>query len=325
MRADRLLAMLMLLQTHRRLTARKLAEELEVSERTIYRDVLALNSAGIPIFTESGPGGGIALIEDYQTDLTGLSPDEVQALSMLNIPEPLVSLGVGQALKAALLKLNAAMPQSGRVNQAQIQARIHLDATWWFQDQEPTPHLDILKQAVWGDRMVHITYQGDFRYIGEQTVAPYGLVAKASVWYLVYAYAERLRVRRISRILSAELLPESFVRPANFDLANFWHDWCAAYEQGRPSFQVLALVAPALVERLPNLLQGEQPDVLNTPPDITEEGWQKMRLHFESFEDARSRLLGFGGAIKVLEPQALRISLVDYATQIQALYSAEKS
>lgn len=324
MRADRLLAMLMLLQTHRRITARDLAEELEVSERTIYRDVLALNSAGIPIYTESGPGGGIALIEDYQTNLTGLSPEEVQALAMLNIPEPLVSLGVGKALKAALLKLAAAMPQSGRVNQAQVHARIHLDATWWFQGQEPTPHLDTLKQAVWSDRMVHITYQGDFRYVGEQTVAPYGLVAKANIWYLVYAFAERLRARRISRILSAELLPESFARPADFDLGDFWRTWCAAYEQDRPSFQVQALVAPTLADRLPSLLQDNQPDTLNTPPAITDEGWPRMHLYFESFEDARTRLLGFGGAIKVLEPQALRMSLADYALQVHNLYAADE-
>ena len=325
MRADRLLAMLMLLQTHRRLTAQQLAEELEVSERTIYRDVVALNSAGIPIYTEGGPGGGIALIENYQTNLTGLNMEEVQALSMLNIPEPLVHLGAGKALKTALLKLAAAIPPSIRENQAQAHARIHLDASWWFEDEEPTPHLDTIKQAVWQDRLLNITYQGDFKYIGKQTVAPYGLVAKASVWYLVYAHAAHIRVRRISRILSAELLAESFVRPAEFDLGDFWHRWCSEYEQGRPSFEVQALVMPGLAERLPILLQENQPDILNTPLTVTDEVWQKMTLHFESFEAARTRLLGFGSAVKVLKPQALRISLADYAQQVQKLYAADES
>ena len=324
MRADRLLAMLMLLQTHRRLTAHQLAEELEVSERTIYRDIVALNSAGIPIYTEAGPGGGIALIENYQTDLTGLNPDEVQALSMLNIPEPLERLGVGKALKTALLKLAAAIPSSVRVSQAQAHSRIHLDATWWFQDQEPTPYLDTIKQAVWQDQFLHITYQGDFRYIGEQTVAPYGLVAKSSVWYLVYDHNARIRVRRISRILSVELLPDSFVRPADFDLSKFWSKWRLEYEQGRPSFLVQALVTPALAERLPILLQDNLPDVRNTPPKMTHEGWQRMTLHFENFEDARTRLLGFGGAVKVLEPLALRSSMADYARQIQTRYAADE-
>lgn len=325
MRADRLLAMLMLLQTHRRLTAHQLAEELEVSERTIYRDVVALSSAGIPIYTEGGPGGGIALIENYQTNLTGLRPEEVQALSMLAIPAPLVQLGVGEALKAALLKLAAAIPLSVRENQAQAHQRIHLDATWWFQGQEPTPLLVTIKQAVWQDRLLKMTYQGDFNYIGEQVVAPYGLVAKASVWYLVYAHAERIRVRRISRILSVELLSEPFLRPADFDLADFWHTWCAQHEQDRPAYQVQALVSPALAERLPSLLQENQPDVLNTPPTMTDEGWQRMTLHFESFEAARTRLLGLGGAVEVLTPLALRRSMADYAYQVQNLYAADET
>lgn len=325
MRADRLLAMLMLLQTHRRLTAHQLAVELEVSERTIYRDIVALNSAGVPIYTQGGPGGGILLLEDYRTDLTGLRPEEAQALSMLNIPEPLVRLGVGQELKAALLKLAAAIPPSVHQEQTQAHQRIHLDASWWFQPEEPTPHLHTIKQAVWQDRLVQITFQGDFKYIGEQIVAPYGLVAKASVWYLVYAYASRMRVRRISRILSTELLDETFERPKAFDLSAFWQQWCAQSEQDRPSYEVRARVAPALAKRLPTLLQENHPDLLTTPPARTEAEWPTMTLHFESFETARTRLLGFGGAIEVLEPLALRKSLADFAYQIHRLYDSEET
>lgn len=322
MRADRLLAMLLLLQTHRRLTAHKLATELEVSERTIYRDIVALNSAGIPIYTEGGPGGGISLLENYQTDLTGLRPEEAQALSMLNIPEPLVHLGVGQALKAALLKLAAALPPSLREKQAQIHHRIYLDATWWFQAETPSPHLQTIKQAIWQDQLLQITYQGDFDTIGEQIVAPYGLVAKANVWYLIYALADQIRTRRVARIVSAEILPQAFERPVDFDLVSFWQSWCLGYEKARPLFEVRALVLPSLAERLPLLLQENLPDLRNSPPDLSEPGWQPMTLHFESFETARTRLLGFGGAIEVLEPQALRMSLADYAHQIQTLYGS---
>jgi predicted DNA-binding transcriptional regulator YafY len=315
--------MLMLLQTHRRLTARKLAAELEVSERTIYRDVDALNAAGIPIYTECGPGGGIALIENYQTDLTGLLPQEVHALSMLNIPEALVSLGVDHALKAALLKLAAAIPPSMRASQAQTHNRLHLDASWWFQTDEPMPQLQTIKDAVWQDRLLQITYQGEFNTIGGQVVAPYGLVAKASLWYLVYALAGHLRVRRVARIISAEMLPESFTRPADFDLAGYWQSWCADYEKDRSLFEVKLRVAPSLAGRLPKLLQENLPDLLNTPPMIPETGWQTMTLHFESFEAARTQLMGFGGAVEVLEPLALRISIADYAQQIQRLYDKQ--
>ena len=325
MRADRLLSMLMLLQTHRRLTARDLAEELEVSERTIYRDVVALNSAGIPIYTEAGPGGGISLIEEYQTDLTGLHPEEVQALSMLNIPESLVSLGVGHELKAALLKLAAAVPPSMRDNQTQTHNRLHLDATWWFQSEGRLPHLQTIKQAVWADCLVRITYQGDFNTIGEQVVAPYGLVAKANVWHLIYLFKGHVRVRRIARILSVELLPERFQRPEDFDLVSFWQGWCAAYEKDHHFFKVTVLVSPAMADRLPFLLQENLPDPLITPPAVTETGWQAMTLNFSSFENARMRLLGFGGAIEVLEPLALRISLADYAYQTLRRYDDKES
>ena len=320
MRADRLLSMLMLLQTSGRLTARQLAIELEVSERTIYRDVTALSAAGIPIYTEGGPGGGISLVESYQTDLTGLRPEEAQALSMLNIPEPLVRLGVGQELKAALLKLSAAVPPSVREKQAQARHRIHLDAAWWFQPEEPTPCLQTLQQAVWQDRLLQITYRGDFNAISEQMVAPYGLVAKASIWYLVFSREGHIRARRVSRIVSAAMLPQSFERPADFDLAAFWQKWCADYENDRPRYEVRALVSPSLAARLPRLLQENQPDVLNAPPAAQRDGWQAMTLTFENFETARTRILGFGGAIEVLEPLALRRSMADYAQQIRTLY-----
>jgi predicted DNA-binding transcriptional regulator YafY len=320
MRADRLLSMLMLLQTRGRMTARRLASELEVSERTIYRDVVALCAAGVPIYTEDGPGGGIELVEDYQTRLTGLRPEEAQALSMLNIPEPLVRLGVGQELKAALLKLSAAVPASVREKRAVARQRIHLDAAWWFQPEEPTPHLQTIQQAVWQDRLLKIIYRGDFNAAIEQVIAPYGLVAKTSIWYLVLAREGRLRARRVSHILSAVILPQSFERPTEFDLEAFWQKWCEDFEQSRPYFEVRALVSPALAARLPRLLRENQPDLLNTPPVLEREGWQEMTLTFENFETARTRILSFGGAIEVLEPLALRMSVADFARQIQALY-----
>jgi predicted DNA-binding transcriptional regulator YafY len=324
MRADRLLSMLMLLQTRGRLTAHQLAIELEVSERTIYRDVTALSSAGVPIYTEGGHGGGISLVESYRTDLTGLRPEEAQALSMLNIPEPLIRLGVGQELKAALLKLAAAFPTSMREKQAQARHRIHLDATWWFQPEEPMPCLQIIQQAVWQDHLLKINYRGDFDTIGEQVVEPYGLVAKASVWYVVYSCEGHTRARRVSRIVSATMLSQSFERPPNFNLADFWQKWCADYENDRPHYEVQALVSPSLAPRLPQILRGHQVDILNTPPAMKRDDWQAITLSFENFENARTRILSFGGAIEVLEPLALRRSVADYAHQIQVLYALDE-
>ncbi len=130
MRADRLLAMLILLQTRGRMTARELSEELEVSERTVYRDMLALGMAGMPVYTERGPGGGCTLLESYRTDLNGLTENEVRALFMLSIPAPLVDLGLSLELKAALLKLSAALPASFFLNTLKERASVrHCNAT----------------------------------------------------------------------------------------------------------------------------------------------------------------------------------------------------
>jgi len=129
MRADRLLSLLMLLQARGRMTARALATELEVSERTIYRDIDALSLSGVPIYGDRGPEGGYALLESYRISLPGLKEDEVRALYMLSIPAPLAQLGVGQELKAALRKLVAALPAAYRADAARVRQRLHLDAT----------------------------------------------------------------------------------------------------------------------------------------------------------------------------------------------------
>lgn len=323
MRADRLLAMVMLLQSRGQMTARQLAEELEVSERTIYRDVTALNTAGIPIYTEGGPGGGIGLVESYRTDLTGLRPEEAEALSMLDIPEPLVRLGVGQELKSALLKLAGAISPRLQEKQQQARIRIHLDSAWWFQGEDATPCLQSLQQAVWGDRRCRITYQGEFRTRFEGVIEPYGLVAKASIWHIVFRLQGRMRVLRVSQIMEVEILGECFRRAKDFDLAEFWRGWCERIENEQTHFEVTALVAPALADRLTRLLKENQPDLLNLPPALERQGWKQMTLTFESFESARTRILGFGGAIEVLEPLALRCSLADYARQVAAVYGQE--
>ena len=213
MRADRLLSILMILQSRGNTTARSLACELEVSERTIYRDVQALSSAGIPVYTDRGPHGGISLVESYRTNLTGLTNAEVEALFMVSIPAPLTQLGVSQELKGALLKLAAALPGSQRAHQAQARQRIHLDSAWWFQGSEALPHLQTLQQGVWNDRKLYLKQRLPFFADVDQVVCPYGLVAKTNVWYLVCAREGRLRVIRVAEIIDARLLEEGFSRP----------------------------------------------------------------------------------------------------------------
>lgn len=321
-RADRLLSLLMLLQTRGRMTADRLAKELEVSVRTIYRDLDALSSAGIPVYAERGPGGGCALLDSYRTNLTGMTEDEVLALFMLSIPTPLAKLGFSQELKAALLKLSASLPSSHQQNEVRVRQRIHLDSNWWFQSEEPTPFLSELHQAVWEDRILLLTYKPRFPGEIQHTVEPYGLVAKAGIWYLVFKRDGRFRILRISQIVNAQTTDEYFQRPADFNLETCWTICCEDYEKNRPFYPVRVRVAPNFVHYLPFYFGDPIREKIEhaDPPD--EQDWIELTLSFESLEEARGRILGFGRAVEVLEPEALRLSIIDFASQIFEFYQA---
>ncbi len=324
MRADRLLSLLMLLQARGRMTARELAGELEVSERTIYRDVEALSTAGVPVYGEAGPEGGYALIDSYRTDLTGLTEGEVRALFMLNIPAPLIDLGVGQELRAALLKLSAALPHTRRHDEGRVRQRFHIDSNWWRQGDEQVPHLPTIHQAVWQDRKLQVTYLLPFAEAIDRFVEPYGLVAKAGVWYLVWARNGRNDVYRVSDLLDVQMSDEPFERLEEFDLITFWEGWCAEREGNFHDYKAVVRVVPDLLPLLPRYFGNHiQARIAQAGPRDAE-GWTRLELSFESFEAARERLLGFGRGVEVLEPRPLRRSVLDYAQQIVALYCSDK-
>lgn len=320
MRADRLLSLLMLLQTRGQMSAQALADELEVSERTIYRDITALSTSGVPVYASRGPGGGVRLIEEYRTTLTGLTPDETRALFMMSIPAPLMQLGMGEKFKGALLKLSASLPDPRRADELQTRQRIYLDSSWWFQSEEQGPCLQTIQQALWQDRRLRLKVRWEFFNTEfEQDAEPYGLVAKANVWYLVYGRGGNPHVTRVSQIVEAELQPECFVRPPDFDLETFWEGWCNEYESQSP-FLARVRVSP---EALPMLAEyvGERARGQLAQPHIPDkDGWVTLDLPFESFITARTRLLGLGRAVEVLEPESLRKSLIDFAEQIVGFY-----
>jgi predicted DNA-binding transcriptional regulator YafY len=310
----------MLLQTRGRMTAKALAAELEVTERTIYRDLTALSTAGVPVYAVRGPGGGVGLVEEYRTSLTGLTPDEARALFMMSVPAPLTQLGVGQEFKTALLKLSAALPDSRRAEQRRTRQRILLDSSWWFQYGESVPCLQTVQQALWQDRPVRLQVHWDFFNTQfEQEAEPYGLVAKASVWYLVYGRGGNIQVTRLSQVVEAELLPGTFERPTGFDLAAFWEKWCAEFENQAP-YVARVRLSPAVLPTLHYYLEERSRHALPDPSAPDAEGWVTLDLPFESFVTARTRLLGLGRAVEVLAPAPLRKSLVDFAEQIVGFY-----
>ncbi len=320
-RADRLLSILLLLQARGRMRASELAAELEVSERTIYRDIDALTAAGVPVYGDPGVGGGYQLLDQFRTRLTGLTAAEARALFMLSIPEPLSRLGVDRDLRTALRKLSAEMPEDLRSDEARTRQRFHLDADWWQQHDQVVPHVQVLQHAVWDDRRLIVSYRPPFCEAIEQTVEPYGLVAKAGVWYAVLAAEGRLRVHRVSELIDVHDAGGVFARPRDFDLAAFWHDWCRTHEALLRRYLATVRVDP---KALPELRRRFGARVLRSSLQrrpVGEDGRLDLELPFESFEAARERILGLGRGVEVIAPEALRLSVLDYAQQVVGLYS----
>ncbi|MEQ4720106.1 YafY family protein [Nonomuraea sp. B19D2] len=322
MRASRLVSVLLLLQTRGRMTAQELADRLEVSVRTIYRDVESLHAAGIPLYGDAGPKGGYQLLDGYRTRLTGLTPDEAESLFLAGLPGPAAELGLGAVVTAAQLKLMAALPVELRDRAGHIQERFHLDAPAWYRDQEPVTYLPAVADAVWNERRVQVRYR---RWKAPQEVErrldPYGLVVKAGRWYLVARAGEDVRTYRVSQILDLHPLPERFTRPGGFDLAAYWQGYLAEFEARLRWGEAVVRLSPRGLERLADLMTrgvvaaaGESAE----PPD--EEGWTRVTVPIESIEHALAEFLRLGTDVEVLAPAELRKRMAATATELAARY-----
>lgn len=355
MRADRLLSLVLLLQARGGTTARALATELEVSVRTVYRDLEALAAAGVPVVASSGPGGGCRLMEGYRFPLRGLRPEEAEALLILGVPSVLREIGLDRALDAAhrQIRVTAGLtsgPRSGAggpvpgANRSVPGTRqpgpdgsdatlLHLDMPRWFSGQEEVPSLRDLAQALRFGRRLAIRYRprGDrddeTGQAGSRVVGPLGLVNKAGTWYLVASLADAgespvLRVFRADRITSARVLAEPSERPAGFELAAFWSQWSAEFEASRPRIQVTLRAAPRALAVFGEIFGPACRPALEEalPPDG--HGWRVVTLSFEHERAAAHRLAGFGDQVEVLTPPSVRAMLVTTAEQILRRYHA---
>lgn len=309
MRASRLLSILLLLQTRGRMTAQQLADEMEVSVRTIYRDADQLAAAGIPVYADRGPAGGYQLLDGYRTRLTGMTEDEARSLFFAGIPGPAAELGLGAVLATAQLKLLAALPADLRSRAGRIRERFHLDAPGWFSEADTTPELGSVADAVWNQRRLRIEYRRSGSSDAPRTIEPLGLVLKSGVWYLVAETEgsdDPPRTYRISRIRSVEVLEDHFERPDGFDLAAHWAASIAAYEADLPRLAVTVRVDPARMWVLgiqvgsAAIHRAERLEV--DDPD----GWSHLRLEVDWPDEAAHRLVGVGDAAEVLEPPELR-------------------
>lgn len=323
MRASRLVQVLLLLQTNGKMTAGRLATELEVSVRTIYRDVEALSGAGVPIYTEAGPGGGVRLVDGYRTRLTGLTAEEAEALALSGLPGAASELGLGTVLAAAQLKVDAALPPELRSRAVRMRERFHLDAPGWFAREEPVPHLAALSRAVWEEQRVEVRYRkrdGEVRRL----VDPLGLVLKAGVWYLVALSGRTRSVRtfRVSRVASVRVLGEPAVRPEGFDLARQWAESSAAFFETWPTVEVRARVHAEALWRLRDVLEpGAAAETVATAGPVDETGWREVTMRMESVEVAAVELLRLGPSLEVIAPPTLRAALARTAAQMAERYA----
>jgi len=324
MRADRLVSLVLLLQARGRLPARVLAAELEVSVRTVYRDIAALNTAGVPVVTESGPNGGCWLLDGYRFPLRGLSADEASALLVLGVPAAVAELGLADALAAAQRKISVT---SGDGSGSPGPALVHLDMPRWFREAEHVPHLPALAAAVRERRQLRLGYRrGDDGPETTRVVRPLGLVNKAGVWYLVAVAAGRAEptVFRAGRVKWARALGDSFARPDDFDLAAFWSDWSALFEESRPRVEVRVRASPAALAAFPEVFGEVARQVLDAAGAPDAAGFREVTLSFEHEIAATTRLAGFGGQVEVLSPASVRARLIATARELLAAYSSPR-
>ncbi|HEX8294294.1 MAG TPA: WYL domain-containing protein [Pyrinomonadaceae bacterium] len=319
MRADRLLSIMLLLQVYRRLTAGELARRLEVSERTIHRDMEALSAAGVPVVAERGAGGGWALAGGYRTNLTGLNASEVQTLFAGLPPSLLADLKLDRDSDAAHVKLLAALPEAARADAEYARRRVHVDvAGWGGGAAESVPHLHTIQEAVWRGRRLRFTYGGDCAGTPERVVDPLGLVAKGGVWSLVARAADgEVRGYRVSRVTGARVSDEPCERPANFDLAAFWAGSVARFKLHAPSFRATLRVHESVLHLMPYAGRFSRVES-SGEPDAS--GWAIVRMRFQFEDDAAGLALGFGAKVEVVEPEGLRGKVLGMAEEVVAFY-----
>jgi predicted DNA-binding transcriptional regulator YafY len=316
-RADRLLAIVLLLQSRGRQTAGQLAGELEVSVRTIYRDMLALGTAGIPVY---GDPTGYQLVDGYQTQLTGLNADEARALVLSGLPGAAADLGLAEAVAAAQLKLTAALPAALRERATRMRQRFHLDAPGWYHDGDTSDHLAAVADAVWRGQVITVRYESWSRLI-QTRLEPYGLVLKAGKWYLVARTGRGVRTFRVNQIRELTVLPEVVEWPADFDLAAYWTDHIAEFRAQLYRGEALVRLSPTGLEKLAHHLGRTVADAAAAGEEQPD-GWVLARLPIESETHAETEFLRLGEHIEVVEPTSLRERIAGTVARLAAVYQS---
>lgn len=322
MRASRLLSIQMLLQTRGRMSARALAAALEVSIRTLHRDVDQLSAAGVPIYAERGRSGGFALQDGWKTMLTGLTPSESQAVFLSGLAGPAAQLGLGRDVESAKLKLLAAMPATSRADAQRISSKLHLDPVDWYRETQPVPQLGVVAEAVWSEQRLEMRYES-WKGVAVRTVDPLGLVLKAGSWYLIAGFRNEPRTFKVSNIERAAVLREAVRRPRKFELVAYWIESIRRFERELYKQEATLLATAAGLKGLRPFSSAVARAVAAAPPSRRKDGRVQVRIPIESVEHATGQLLRLSPEIEVIEPEALRAGIVERIRQIASLYGIE--
>ncbi|GII51854.1 transcriptional regulator [Planotetraspora thailandica] len=320
MRASRLLSLLLLLQTRGRMTAPELAAELEVSVRTVYRDVEALSAAGVPVYADRGPLGGYRLLDGYRTRLNGLTAEEASALFLAGLPGPAAELGRADLAAAAELKVLAALPPDSRSQAARMRERFHLDVPGWYRGSDEAPFLMDVAAAVWDERVVRLRYRRWGPAEVDRIVHPYGLILKGGSWYLAAACDGSVRTYRVGRIIEAEVLEERFERDPGFDLAAFWQTFAAGFAARMYKAEAVVRVSPGIEDLLRYTMGADVTDKALADGVAGADGWTTIRLPIESVTHGRWQLLRLGASVEVMGPPELRALMAEAVAELSGMY-----
>lgn len=319
---------MLLLHTQGCLTSNELAVKLEVSVRTIFRDMEALSAAGVPVYAERGAHGGWKLTEGFRTDWANLNKSEIVSLLAAKPHRHVSDLGWNSTFDAALLKLLASLTPTLRRDVEYTRERLHVDGAGWHPSGEDVPLLPLVQEAVWEGRQLHMDYTSG-RGSSYRTVHPLGLVVKGSLWYLVAVPADTTltsngngeepepRTYRVSRIRSAELLPAPAERPEGFELATYWEHSVSRFRADLPQFPARARVHEDARTRLE---QTRYIRIITWGETSSDGNWQEADLAFNTLESAADIVLGFGAQLHILEPAELREAVVARAQSIITMY-----
>ncbi|MDH4442340.1 MAG: YafY family protein [Rhizobium sp.] len=324
MRASRLINILTTLQARGLVTAEALADENEVSVRTIYRDIDALSLSGIPVYSERGSDGGYRLLDGYRIRLNGVSPAEAQAMFLSGVPGAAADLGLGSLMAGAQKKLTAALPEDLRESARRMQSKFHLDAPTWLAEGEQPIYLPAIADAVWNSKRIRMRYRS-WKAEKNRVAEPLGIVMKGGAWYLVARVDDTARTYRISRVLDLIVTEDRFDGPKDFDLSAYWDENTRRLERELYPNWATIRVSPWGLKEIEHMAPPYVRANLELSDDVDERGWRTARLPVAQERMAVSEMLRLGTEVEVIEPLDLRRAMQDAVQSLMARYAPQSA